>query len=62
MFVKFQNRNINSDKIREFEVKENTIVITYVEDGDCIYYFTSEEQAKNEGLRLLKLLNNEKDK
>ena len=62
MFITIEGININSDSIKDFTREENTIVITDTKDDRTIYFFSSIMEAKKEELRILKELNNAKNK
>lgn len=58
MFITIQGININSDSIKDFTSSGKTLIITDNKDDRSIYYFTSNVEAKQEELRILKELNN----
>ena len=62
MFITIQGVNINSASIKDFTSEDNTLIITDNKDDRSIYFFTSKQEAKQEELRILKELNNEKNK
>ena len=62
MFIKLQESNINFSLVREFEVRRNTLIITYNDGNEVTYHFKTTKLAKEEEDKLLKLLNDEKDK
>ena len=60
MFITIQGININSASIKDFTSEDNTLIITDTKDDRVIYFFTSKQEAKQEELRILKELNNER--
>lgn len=62
MFITIQGVNINSNSIKDFTREENAIIITDNKDDRTIYFFPSIMEAKKEELRILKELNNAKNK
>ena len=61
MFIKLQESNINFSLVREYEVKRNTLIITYNDGNEVTYHIKTAKLAKEEEDKLLKLLNDEKE-
>ena len=62
MFITIQGIHINQLHIISFKSKENTVVVTDSLGNEELFYFTTEDEAKKEELKILKELNNAKNK